>query len=47
MQQMQRTAPNQKQWIQIKLSTQKVNRESLIFERRRNKPQIRIGSVSP
>ena len=32
MQQMQRRVPNQKQSIQIKLSTQKVNRESTVVE---------------
>jgi hypothetical protein len=47
MQDMQRTVPNQKQWIQIKWSTQKVYRETTVFEWRRNKPQTRIGSVSP
>ena len=46
MQQMQRTVPNQKQWFLIKWSTQKVNRESTVFEWRRNKPQTRIGSVN-
>ena len=47
MQQIQRTVPNQKQSIQIKWSTQKVKRESTVFEWRRNKPQTRIGSASP
>ncbi len=43
---MQRRVPNQKQSIQFKWSTQKVNRETTVFEWRRNKPQTRIGSVS-
>ncbi len=47
MQEMQRTAPNQKQSIQFKWSTQKVNRESTVFEFRRDESQTRIRSVSP